>query len=199
MTPEQIGQAYDGITHLWQSQDFNRENGMAEHRRALAFVEGRGAALDVGCGCTGRFIDWLVGEGFSPEGVDVSAKMIELAQQRNPEIRFYHQDIFQWQLPQSYDFITAWDSIWHLQLDKQKPLLSKLVNALNPGGVLIFSCGSTDEAGEHTDDFMGPTVLYSSLGVNGFWQLFSQLPCRICHFEAGPKPDLHSYFIVQKI
>ena len=198
VAPEQIGRAYDSITHLWQSDDFNRDNGMAEHRRALGFVDGRGAALDVGCGCTGRFIDWLLAEGFTPEGVDISARMIELAQQRHPQVPFYHQDICQWTLPRRYDFITAWDSIWHIPLSEQEPVLTKLVDALEPGGVLIFSCGATDEAGEHTDDFMGPEVSYSSLGVNGFWQLFSQLPCRIRHFEVGQHPQLHSYFIVQK-
>jgi hypothetical protein len=33
----------------------------------------------VGCGCTGRFIDLLLNEGFSPEGLDISTEMLSLA------------------------------------------------------------------------------------------------------------------------
>jgi len=74
-------------------------------------------------------------------------------------------------LPKKYNFITAWDSIWHIPLDQQEKVLTKLVASLNAGGVLIFSCGGTDEAGEHKDDFMGPEVYYSSLGINGVLKL----------------------------
>lgn len=199
MTPEQIGQAYDGITHLWQSDDFDRNNGLAQHQRALAFCDSRGAALDVGCGCSGRIIDWLLSEGFQPQGVDVAAKMIRLAQQHHPQIRFHHQDICQWTLPATYDFISAWDSIWHIPLSQQEAVLSKLVCGLNSGGVLIFSCGGTDTAGEHHDDFMGPEVMYSSLGTAGFLELFGRLACRVRHFEFDQHPGLHAYFIIQKI
>lgn len=198
MSPADIGKAYDGITHLWQSDDFDRNNGLAQHRRALAFVGQRGSALDVGCGCNGRLIDWLLAEGFVAEGVDVSAEMIRLARQRHPQVRFHHQDICRWSLPERYDFITAWDSIWHIPLSEQKAVLTKLVKALNPGGVLIFSCGGTDAPGEHRDDFMGPTVLYSSLGISGFTELFKALPCRLRHFEFDQHPELHAYFVVQK-
>ncbi len=79
MNPVETGKKYDTITHLWESDRFNRDNGMAAHRRALQFVTQQGRALDVGCGCTGRFIDLLLEEGFQPEGLDVSGKMLALA------------------------------------------------------------------------------------------------------------------------
>lgn len=199
MTPEQIGQAYDGIARLWMSDDFDRNNGLQQHNRALAFTGSRGAALDVGCGCSGRFIDWLLAAGFAPAGVDVSAEMVRLAQQRHPQLRFHHQDICRWALPAKYDFITAWDSIWHIPLSEQEAVLTKLVAGLNPGGVLIFSCGGLDAAGEHKDDFMGPEVWYSSLGTAGFLELFGRLACRVRHFEFDQHPELHAYFIIQKI
>ena len=66
MEPTKIGEAYDQITHLWESDKFNRENGIAEHKRAISFVQYKGKALDVGCGCTGRFIDLLLDQGFTP-------------------------------------------------------------------------------------------------------------------------------------
>lgn len=198
MNPSDIGEAYNQITHLWESENFNRLNGIKQHERAIAFVKSRGKALDVGCGCTGRFIDLLLSNGFNPEGVDISKKMIKLAKKRHPEIIFHHQDICNWNVPQKYDFITAWDSIWHIPLNQQENVLTKLVSSFNANGVLIFSFGGTDEQSEHKDAFMGREVYYSTLGINGFLKLFIALGCICRHFEYDQYPELHTYLIVQK-
>ncbi len=198
MKPTDIAKAYNQITHLWESDGFNRNNGIEQHERAIAFVKNIGKALDVGCGCTGRFIDLLLSKGFTPEGVDISEEMIKLAQKRHPEIKFHLEDICEWDLPQAYDFITAWDSIWHIPLDQQERVLTKLISGLNTNGVFIFSCGGTDDQGDHKDDFMGPEVYYSSLGINGFLKLFISLGCICRHLEYDQYPELHTYFIVQK-
>lgn len=198
MKPSEIGKAYDQITHLWEDDKFDRNNGIEQHKRAIAFVKNKGKALDVGCGPTGRFMDLLLQEGFKPEGVDVSTEMLSLAQQKHPNIQFHRQDICQWNLPDTYDFITAWDSIWHIPLDQQENVITKLITGLNPNGIFIFSCGGTDEESSHTDDFMGPEVYYSSLSINGFTQLFLNLNCTCRHIEYDQYPELHTYFIVQK-
>ena len=198
MTPTDIGSAYDQITHLWQSEKFNLANGIEAHKRALSFVKHRGRALDVGCGCTGRFIDFLQQEDFTPEGVDISDAMLRLAKQKHPDVTFHHQDICQWQLSEKYDFITAWDSIWHIPLAQQESVMTKLIGSLNKGGVLIFSFGGTDEPGEHTDSFMGPEIYYSTLGTRGFLSLLITLGAVCRHLEYDQHPELHTYLIVQK-
>lgn len=198
MKPKDIGNAYNLITHLWESDNFDKNNGIEQHKRAIAFSKNKGAALDVGCGCTGRFIDLLLGEGFEPEGLDVSDEMLKRAKKKHPDTAFYHEDICEWLLPKKYDFITAWDSIWHVPLEQQINVLTKLLSALNSGGVFIFSCGGTDEAGEHTDDAMGEEVYYSSLGVNGFLKVFADSGCLCRHMQYDQHPELHAYFIVQK-
>ncbi|WOX04940.1 class I SAM-dependent methyltransferase [Microbulbifer pacificus] len=198
MKPIDIGKTYDKITHLWERVGFNRDDGIAQHRRALSFVKNRGKALDVGCGCTGRFIDLLEREGFSPEGVDISTEMLALARSRHPEVAFHHKDICDWVIQESYDFITAWDSIWHIPLSEHENVLQKLVSSLNPGGVLIFSFGGTGEKSEHTDDAMGAEVYYSTLGTNGFVDLLISLGCTLRHLEYDQYPELHAFVVVQK-
>lgn len=199
MNPADIGSAYNEITHLWQSEKFKLANGMEAHKKALSFVKGRGKALDIGCGCTGRFIDFLQKEGFMPEGVDISDEMLRLAKQKHPDVTFHHQDICcQWQPPEKYDFITAWDSIWHIPLAQQESVMTKLIDSLNKGGVLIFSFGGTDEPSEHTDSFMGPEIYYSTLGINGFLSLLIKLGAVCRHLEYDQHPELHTYLIVQK-
>jgi predicted TPR repeat methyltransferase len=199
MKPSDIAQAYDTITHLWESEQFNMNNGIEQHNRAVSFVEKRGLALDVGCGCTGRFIDLLQGHGFTAQGVDLSTAMLDLAKDKHPDVEFFNEDICEWTPPKKYDFITAWDSIWHIPLEQQECVLTKLVSALNSNGVLIFSCGGTREEGDHTDSTMGPEVYYSTLGTKGFLKLFLGLDCLVRHLEYDQYPEIHTYFIIQKI
>lgn len=198
MKPTDIGKVYNQITHLWKSDKFNRNNGIEQHERAISFVKNREKALDVGCGCTGRFIDLLLREGFDIEGIDISEEMVGLARKRHPEITFHLQDICEWDIHQKYDFITAWDSLWHIPLDQQEKVLTKLISSLNTDGVLIFSCGGTDKEGEIKDSTMGPEIYYSSLGINGFLKIFINLGSICRHLEYDQYPELHTYFIVQK-
>lgn len=62
-------------------------------------------------------------------------------------------------------------------------VITKIINSLNEGGVFIFSFGGTDEPGEHTDNFMGPAVYYSTLGTNGFLSLLIKLGATCKHLE----------------
>ena len=87
MTPQELRAAYDKIAGHWASDEFNADNGMAQHRRALQFVEPHTedsprAALDVGCGSSGRIIELLLANGIETEGLDISNEMLALARKR---------------------------------------------------------------------------------------------------------------------
>lgn len=198
MKPIETAAAYDQITERWEHSDFDRQNGISAHRRALTFSSQRGRALDVGCGCSGRFIDLFLTEGFEPEGLDLSKVMIEKASKRHPEVLFHWADICAWKPEKSYDFISAWDCLWHLPLDQHEVVLTKLIDALTPEGILIFTFGGVEQAGEHTNCVMGPEVYYSSLGLSGFVRLMLGLDCQLRHLEFDQYPEMHTYLIVQK-
>ncbi|WP_448549085.1 class I SAM-dependent methyltransferase [Thalassotalea fusca] len=199
MDPKLTGLAYDQITHLWQRDNFDRNNGIAQHKRAITFAKNRGNALDIGCGCTGRFIDLLIEEKFSPVGIDVSAKMIRLAKQRHPNVPFHCQDICYLEAVEQYDFITAWDSIWHIPLNEQRHVMSRIVRSLKPQGILIFSYGGLDKADEHQNTAMGPEVYYSTLGTNGYIALLIELGCIVRHIEYEQSSDMHAHIIAEKL
>ena len=199
MKPVQTGKNYDTIVDRWTESRFDMSNGIEQHKRAISFLDSRGKALDVGCGCTGRFMDLLAAEGFEPEGLDVSAEMIALARERDPEYSLFHADICEFRLQEKYDFITAWDSIWHIPLEQQAGVVLKLIDALNPGGVIIFSFGGVDEPGEHTNDAMGLIMYYASLGTHGFFKLIHDSGCAIKHMEFDQRPELHAYLIAKKL
>lgn len=199
MTPEETGRSYDQIAEIWNSDTFNRRNGLAAHERALTFLSRRdGRAIDLGCGCSGRFIDLLTAHGLTVEGIDVSSRMIELARARHPQIPFHHADVCTWEFPRRYDFISGWDSLWHLPLSAQEPVLRKILAALTPGGVFIFTTAGLDHEEEKTNAAMGPRVYYSALGIPRTLALVSECDCVCRHLEYDQWPGQHLVVIVQK-
>ena len=63
MTTNETAQNYDRLAGHWNGDAFDRQNGVAQHGRALRFVQRRGTALDVGCGSSGRIIELMLAEG----------------------------------------------------------------------------------------------------------------------------------------
>ena len=78
MQPAEIAHSYDAIAHQWL-EPFLETNGIHQHKHALQFRPPGGLALDVGSGCSGRFIRLLETNGYQVEGLDLSPQMIALA------------------------------------------------------------------------------------------------------------------------
>ena len=192
--------AYDLLAERWLDGAFNPSNGMRQHERALAFLDrqAEGWALNVGCGCNTRFNPLLRAHGLQIEGVDISARMIDLARAADPQVVLHHADICDWPLARSYRFISAWDSIWHVRLEAQAALMRKLMRSLGPGGVFILSTGGLDQAGEHVDATMGPEVYYATLGIPGLLALIDEAGCVCRHLEFDQYPEKHLFMVVQQ-
>jgi len=204
MDASRIACAYDLLAERWLDDQFNQANGIEQHRRALAFLadeSGREAdswALNVGCGCNTRFNPLMHARGLKIEGIDLSERMLALARAADPEVVLHHADAVSWQPQRQYRFITAWDSIWHVQLAEQCALLRKLMHALTPGGIFIFSSGGLDEPGEHVDTYMGPGLYYGSLGIPRLLDAVAEAGCLCRHLEFDQYPQKHLYIIVQR-
>ncbi len=200
MKPSDLGRSYDTIADRWASETFNRNNAIAQHERALAFLaEGRGkVALDIGCGSSGRLIDLLLSRGFEVEGLDVSGRMMELAKERHPDVVFHHADICEWEFQREYDFITAWDSIFHLPLEQQEPVMRKICDGLSTGGVFVFTTGGVDGPESKSDSAMGPEVGYSALGIPRTLEVIAEAGCICRHLEYDQYPELHVYIVAQR-
>lgn len=199
MNPEDVANSYDLIAHRWHGDRFARDNGIAPHEKAVAFTELRGPALDIGCGGSGRLIDMLLNHGFSAEGLDISGRMLELARSRHPSTIFHQADICQWEFPHSYDFISAWDSIWHVPLQLQERVLQKILSGLALGGVAIFSIGGTEDPSETKDSYMGPPMYHSTLGISRTLEVVARAGSICRHLEYDQYPELHVYIICQRV
>lgn len=166
---------------------------MSQLKKAVSYAPEGGKALDIGCGAGGRFIRLLEESSYSITGLDVSREMINLAIRSHPEHNFLYQDICTWEAEEKFDFIVAWDSIFHLPFEMQRPVISKLCRLLAKGGVLIYTFGNA--IGHHTDQWLGDTFYYSSIGINENLQLLMSHGLSILHLELDQYPEKHVYVI----
>ena len=196
MEPSELGKKYDKIAQWWHDQHEQSSYGVSQFERAVGYISGGEKALDVGCGAGGRFIRLLQNRGFSVTGLDVSKEMVKLAGNNHPEHKFIHQDICSWETEERFDFIVAWDSIFHLPFAMQKPVVAKLCRLLAKGGVLIYTFGNAQ--GEHTDQWHDDTFYYSSIGINENMQLLINNDLSILHLELDQYPEKHVYTIATK-
>ena len=197
MHPRDLAQSYDSIAHQWLSPHLDT-NGLRQHEHALDFRSDGGVALDVGCGCNGRFLRLLESRGYEVEGLDVSPRMIALARERHPHVTFHQADICEWTPTRQYDFITAWDSIWHVPLRENESVLRKLCTALSPCGIFIWTAGGLDAPEEKRDSSMGPPVYYSVLGIPKTLEIISNSGCICRHLEYDQFPEKHLVLIAQR-
>lgn len=165
MNTQEIAASYNALASHWDGDDFHRSNGIAQHERAIRFSRRSGDAIDIGCGSSGRIIDLLGANGFNVEGLDISERMLELAKARHPQGVFYQADIVTWKFPKKYEFISAWDSVWHVPLEHQQLVLESLCDGLYAGGVLIYTSGGIDEAGETSNPFLGKPLYLSLIHI----------------------------------
>lgn len=98
-----------------------------------------GRALDLGCGSGGNAV-WLAGRGWRVTAVDFSAIALEQAKfraaDRRVEVEFIVSDVTAYRPNGLYDLITS----FYIQLrsEQRAQMLSSAVEALSPGGRLLF-------------------------------------------------------------
>jgi trans-aconitate methyltransferase len=189
---------YNKIAAYWNGPEFDRENGIEQHKRAFRFSRKSGKAIDIGCGSSGRIIDLMLAHSFEAEGLDFSIEMLKHAKTRHPEVVFHHADICKWNFVEKYDFISAWDSIWHVPLENQESVLRKLCTALADDGVIIFTSGAVDKAEDASNPFLGQELYHAALGVPALLDMLSDCGCICRHLENDDWPNQHLYIIAQK-
>lgn len=132
---------YDAV-YSWKDYD-------AESERLHALIEERapGATtlLDVACG-TGTHLARLA-QWYEVEGVDLDAKMLELARRKLPGARLEAADMVALELGRSFDVVTClFSSIGYAgSVERIRQAVAAMASHLAPGGVLIVEPWFTPE------------------------------------------------------
>lgn len=96
--------------------------------------------LDAGCG-PGAYLDWLIHQKAQVTAVDVSSKMLELAQKKfSQKVRFYHHDLSEslsFAKDQEFDFILS--SLTLHYLPEPERTLMEFYRILQIQGQVVFS------------------------------------------------------------
>jgi len=94
--------------------------------------------LDVGCG-TGHFSELFAERGFRVYGVDISAKMIEVAQSKSiPGATFGVADMVDLPFPDEYFDIAASVAALEFVADPERAL-QEMIRCLKPGGSVLIA------------------------------------------------------------
>lgn len=94
--------------------------------------------LDVACG-TGRHIEYLR-EHFEVEGLDIAQELLDIARQRNPNVRFHQADMVNFDLGRGFDVVTClFSSIGYVKtLENLRLAAGCMARHVEPGGLLII-------------------------------------------------------------
>ena len=87
--------------------------------------------LDLGCG-TGRFLN------FATHGLDFSAEMLKLAQEKFPEKLLKVGEISNMQIEEKFDCIFSFHVIMHQTKSETQLFLNECADKLEKNGVLVF-------------------------------------------------------------
>lgn len=194
--PKLIGAKYDKIAHWWHQEHDHSLYGLEQIRGAILYCNQRRSALDVGCGSGGRVFRLLEEMGFGITGIDASAEMIAIARASHPAALLQVADIREWQSPERFDLVIAWDSIFHLAQHEHEQVLKKLADLLGAGGILIYTLG--DAVGEHESDWHDDKFPYSSIGIGENLRVLMDCGLHIRHVELDQYPQKHAYIIARK-
>lgn len=141
---------YDRVAEAYlASKDPEDPNLLAALEDLARQLPSGAAVLDLGCGAGIPATRWLAGRGFVVNGVDVSARQLDLAGQLVPEAAFVKADMTELEFaPETFDAVVALHSVIHVPRAEHPALLRRIHDWLKPGGVLLATLTVTDFEGE---------------------------------------------------
>ncbi|WP_416909028.1 MAG: class I SAM-dependent DNA methyltransferase [Polymorphobacter sp.] len=131
--------------------------------RFCALMDRNGAVLDIGCGAGVPLARELLRRGFEVTGVDAAATMVALFSQNLPGTRVHLADMRALALGARFDGLLAWDSLFHLPGEAQRPMFARLAAHARPGAALMFSSGPAE--GSAMGVLEGEPLYHGSLGA----------------------------------
>ena len=135
-------------------------------------IPAAGKVLDLGTGIGLPIASYFSEKGFQVTGVDGSRKMIERARRLKPESAWLVADMRTLDLNEGFDAVIAWDSLFHLTQNEQRPMFERIARHLNPRGMLLFTSGP--DAGESFGELNGFELYHASLSPDEYKDLLSK-------------------------
>jgi len=133
---------------------------------------------DIGCG-TGRLAPYLVSQGLSPHGVDLSPEMVRIARRDHPDHPWQVADLRSLPFADgSLDGAVAWYSLMYLAPEHRRSAFGELARVVKPGGLVATAFKLGDDSLRR-----GGASLDLGIGFDIYW--LSRHEMERCFTEAG--------------
>lgn len=202
MLPEQTGSNYNEIAHNFE-QKRSLTIGTDYADKFLQLLLPRFSRpesctiLDTGCGTGVPVTKRLAMSGAKVIGLDIATKMIERAKRNVPEATFIFGDVVTIRFESGFDGVFAWDSLFHLPLDRQEEVIRKITGWLNTDGLFLFTAGGS--SGELVSEMFDVPFYYSSLSADQYEKILAEENCQVMfHDIDDPDGDGHRVICCRK-
>jgi cyclopropane fatty-acyl-phospholipid synthase-like methyltransferase len=121
--------------------------------------------LDIGCGAGLPIDRYFVDKGHALTGIDISEKMIELAQSHVPEADYKVEDMSDLQMGEyQVDAVVSFYAIFHILRETHQELFHAINSLLPHGGYLLITMASSEWEGIE-ENFHGTEMFWSHYGT----------------------------------
>ena len=166
--------------------------------RMLAVLPDQANVLDLGCGSGKPLATYLIEQGCTVTGVEISELMLQMARANFPEQTWLQADMRQLNLEQKFDAILAWDSFFHLTQDDQRHMFAQFARHAKLGTVLMFTSGPTH--GEAIRELFGEPLYHASLAPEEYRHLLAQYGFEVLNMVVeDPECTGHTVWLAQKV
>lgn len=171
---------YNAVAGEW---DEVRSGRVVDHciEEFCALLPEHAHILDVGCGTGKPIARYCCDRGFQVTGIDISGKMLEIAGENVPEASLHHVGLLDFQTEERFDGVIGFDSVFHIEHEKQRLIYPKVNSLLRKGGVFIFTAGLTDEF--VVDEMFGHEFYYAGLNKTDLRKILAENGFEILRFE----------------
>lgn len=122
----------------------------------------KSSVLDLGSGPGVPYDLYLVQQGFSVTGIELSRKHLMKAKRNVPEAQYILGDFLNHPFaPEHYDGVIALYSLFHVPRERHQELLSKVCALLKPKGYLLITVGTKDVPYKERKSFCGAEMAWS--------------------------------------
>lgn len=152
----------------------NRDKGLMEKKyldELILHLDADSSVLDLGCGTGIPILGYFLSQKLNITGVDASDKILSIAKKNFPSTQFIRADMRELSLHKTFDAIVAWHSFFHLPAEDQPAMFATFKAHLNPGGILLFSSGTTH--GEAWGQIDGEKLFHGSLNTEEYQKLLT--------------------------
>lgn len=164
--------SYNKIASQW-NEDRNKTK---LHKYVLEFeshLKRNAYILDLGCGTGYPNMTYLNEQGHFVHGIDMSEEMISYAiDLKLANTSFELINFLDFNHDKKFDGILAFDSLFHLPLDKHEVAFKKISNLINAGGYFMFTHGK--EKGTVEGQMYSKQFYYSTLNSDETIKLLIQ-------------------------